>query len=387
MPQASYFSVQEGTNQRPLEWYRQALERKGFVHDASQQAAIERLDTLWQELVDFKAGRNRFLGRSLRSPNVPRGLYLWGGVGRGKSFLMDAFYSGLPYRRKRRVHFHHFMAEVHRELRTLSSEPDPLREVGLRIARATRVLCFDEFHVSDIADAMILSRLLTVLFEQGVVLVMTSNYPPDELYPNGLQRANFLPAIALLVSRLDVLNVDGGNDYRLRELTREPLFLVPDDASSEAQLAQLFERLAGDGADALDALEVLGRRIALKRHAANVIWFDFAALCGGPRSQNDYLEIAREYPTVLLSGIPAMGPAHAAEARRLTWLVDVFYDHRVKLIASSAVAPDAIYTEGVQAGEFFRTVSRLTEMQSHSYLALPHLSDPFLLAPVQSIAQ
>ncbi|WP_051228746.1 cell division protein ZapE [Paludibacterium yongneupense] len=387
MPQASYFSQQEGTLERPLEWYRQALERKGFVRDASQGAAIERLDGLWQALVEFKAGRNRFLGRSLRSPSVPRGLYLWGGVGRGKSFLMDAFYSGLPFRRKRRVHFHHFMAEVHRELRTLSSEPDPLREVGLRIARATRVLCFDEFHVSDIADAMILSRLLTVLFERGVVLVMTSNYAPDDLYPNGLQRANFLPAIALLNRHLDVLNVDGGNDYRLRELTREPLFVVPDDAHAAAQLEQMFERLAGDGADDVASLEILGRRIAVRRHAASVVWFDFAALCDGPRSQNDYLEIAREYPTVLLSGIPVLGAAQASQARRLTWLVDVFYDHRVKLIASAAAEPEAIYTEGVQASEFFRTVSRLAEMQSHGYLALPHLSDPFLLAPLQSLAE
>lgn len=198
----------------PLAWYQAASQKVGFIHDPVQETAVGMLDTLWQQLVDFKAKRNRFLGRSLRSPEVPQGLYFWGGVGRGKSFLMDAFFTCVPYRRKRRVHFHHFMAEVHNQLRSLSKEADPLVTVAARIAQTTRLLCFDEFHVSDIADAMILSRLLSELFRHGVIMVLTSNYPPDQLYPNGLQRNNFLPAIELLKQHLAVFNLDGGNDYR-----------------------------------------------------------------------------------------------------------------------------------------------------------------------------
>ena len=363
----------------PQAWYQAVSQQPGFICDAAQAAAITRLDALWQQLVVFKQQRNRFLGRSLRSPEVPRGLYFWGGVGRGKSFLMDAFFACVPYRRKRRVHFHHFMAEIHRQLRSVSSEADPLRTVAARIAKEVRLLCFDEFHVSDIADAMILGRLFDALFAHGVICVMTSNYPPEGLYPNGLMRSNFLPAIALLQRHLEVVNVDSGNDYRLRELTREPLFMVPADADSDARMAAMFERLAAGSAELPPVLTVLGRDIALRRHAPGVVWFDFRAICDGPRAQTDYLEIASEYHTVFVSGIPRLQARDAAMARRLTWLVDVFYDHRVKLVASCAVAVDDIYTDGVQASEFFRTASRLTEMQSQSYLALPHLVDNFAI--------
>ncbi|MEQ6289241.1 cell division protein ZapE [Vogesella sp. GCM10023246] len=371
------FSPPSDGSLSPRSWYQAASQQPGFIHDAAQAAAIERLDELWQALQEFKDKRNRFLGRSLRKPPIPRGLYFWGGVGRGKSFLMDAFYSCVGYRRKRRVHFHHFMAEIHKQLRTLSSEADPLQTVAERIARDVRLLCFDEFHVSDIADAMMLGRLFTALFEHGVICVMTSNYPPDELYPNGLMRSNFLPTIALLKANLDVINVDGGNDYRLRELTREPLFLVPGGDDASARLTVMFERLAGAAPELPHVLEVLGREIPLKRHAPGVIWFDFRAICDGPRAQTDYLEIASEYHTVFVSDIPKLEARDAAIARRLTWLVDVFYDHRVKLVASSAVPAEEVYTDGVQASEFFRTASRLTEMQSQSYLQLPHLVDNF----------
>lgn len=373
-------------HQRPVEWYRAALARDGFIHDDAQAAAIDRLDDLWGRLMAFKGRRNRFLGHSLRNPPVPKGLYLWGGVGRGKSFLMDAFYQCVPYRRKRRVHFHHFMAEVHRQLKSLAHETDPLVTVARRIAEATRLLCFDEFHVSDIADAMILSRLLTALFEQGVVLVTTSNYPPSGLYPNGLQRDRFLPAIALLEQQLEVISVDGGNDYRLRELTSAELFMVPDDAASRARLAQIYQRLTQGAEELPHRIELFGRTIELEHHAPGVLWCTFDALCRGPRAQTDYLEIAQEYHTVLLSGIPALTAAEASEARRFTWLIDVLYDHRVKLAATSAVAPDDIYVDGLQAGEFFRTASRLTEMQSKSYLELPHLNDAFQLDPSRSVA-
>lgn len=376
------FSPDSTAPLRPAEWYRQASQKEGFIHDTAQAAAIERLDALWAELMEFKKKRNRFLGRSLRSPDAPRGLYLWGGVGRGKSFLMDAFFSCVPYRRKRRVHFHHFMAEVHNQLKTLSSEADPLLTVADRIARATRLLCFDEFHVSDIADAMILSRLLGALFERDVVMVMTSNYPPDGLYPNGLQRMNFLPAIDMLKKEMDVLNVDGGHDYRLRELTREPLFQVPSGSEATARMQIMFDRLRGGVPELKPEITLFGRRIRALRHAPGVIWFDFMAICGGPRGQADYLEIAREYHTVFISDIPQLAPAQASEARRFTWLVDVFYDHRVKLVASAAAEPAALYPEGVQASEFFRTASRLTEMQSTAYLELPHLRDDFDLSGI-----
>jgi cell division protein ZapE len=380
------FSPEGDGAMSPKAWYQAVSEREGFIHDAAQAAAIEKLDELWQELLDFKQKRNRFLGRSLLSPKVPQGLYLWGGVGRGKSFLMDAFYACVPYQRKRRVHFHHFMAEVHKQLRELKDRPDPMKALAARIAETTRLLCFDEFHVSDIADAMILARLLESLFAYGVVFVMTSNYPPSGLYPNGLQRQNFLPAIAMLEREMEVVNVDSGNDYRMRELTREPLFMVPDDDAAHERMRSLFQHLAGNNELSTEPIEVLGRQIPVVQEANTVIWFDFESICGGPRAQTDYLEIARSYHTVMVSGIPKLSAAKSSEARRFTWLVDVFYDHRVKLVASSAVEPEQIYTEGTQSSEFFRTVSRLVEMQSKSYLELPHLTDPFELTPVEHIA-
>lgn len=370
----------------PKQRYRDACEQRGFVHDPAQQAAVDELDTLWHALIDFKLKRNRFLGRSLRSPVVPQGLYLWGGVGRGKSFLMDTFYEQVPYRRKRRVHFHAFMAEVHRRLRELREHDDPLLALAAQLAKETRLLCFDEFHVSDIADAMILGRLLGALFEHGTILVATSNYAPDDLYPNGLQRQNFLPTIDLIKNTLKVINVDGGQDYRLRTLTREPLFIVPNGESATAQMQQLFTQLTGGVAAQPGQIQILGRDIATLGHAPGVIWFDFLALCDGPRSQNDYLQLAGEYHTVLVSNIPQLAAHQANIARRFTWLVDVLYDHRVKLIASAAVPVDQLYTEGVLANEFFRTASRLTEMQSREYLALPHLNDAHEVEPVADTA-
>lgn len=356
----------------PKAWYRAASAQPGFSADAAQAAAIEELDTLWHQLVDFKARRNQFLGRSLLSPDVPKGLYLWGGVGRGKTFLMDAFYASLPYRRKRRIHFHNFMAEVHREMKSLAHEDDPLVALAQRIAESTRVLCLDEFHVEDIADAMILGRLVSELFKRGVVLMTTSNQTPDGLYPHGLQRQNFLPAIDLLKRELKVLHVDGGNDYRTRAMAREPLFLVPADAASEARMEALFERIAA-GVDRHEGkIEVRGRMLPVRRYARTVVWFDFAELCGGAHAQEDYLDIARRFPTLFLSGIPKMTAAHAAEMRRFIWLIDVLYDHNVRLVASAEATPELLDAEGITADEFDRTASRLSEMQSQRYLQLPH---------------
>ena len=362
----------------PKAWYQGIRSLPDFVDDEAQAAAIDELDVLWHQLVEFKSRRNQFLGRSLLSPEIPKGLYLWGGVGRGKTFLMDAFYVCLPYRRKRRIHFHNFMAEVHHEMKLLAKENDPLIALADRIAKSTRLLCLDEFHVDDIADAMILGRLVEAMFARGVVLITTSNYPPDGLYTNGLQRQNFLPAIELLKRELKVMQIEGGDDYRLRAMTREPLFLVADDAdgkaANEARLDALFERITAGTRRDEPHVEVRGRAIAVKRIARSVVWFNFKELCGGAHAQEDYLEIAHRFPTVFLSHIPRMTADHADEARRFTWLIDVLYDNNVRLVASAAAAPDQLYGEGAMSGEFTRTTSRLTEMQTQRYLQLPHRS-------------
>lgn len=352
--------------------YQALLSERGYQADEAQKAAAVRLQHLYDELMRFKTKRASRIGRLLVRPQVPRGVYFWGGVGRGKSFLMDCFYAALPYRRKRRVHFHAFMQEIHQTLERYKGESDPMLKVAQLLARQTRLLCFDEFHVSDIADAMILKRLLEGLYQQGVVLVMTSNYPPTQLYPNGLQRENFLPAIALLTANMDVLEVESGVDYRLRALEHVEIYHCPADAEAETSMAAYFVQVAGEAGQLGGKLSILGRSIPTLRQAHGVVWFDFKTLCGGPRSQNDYLEIAQTHHTVLLSGIPKMTAHHASEARRFTWLVDVFYDQRVKLIVTAEAPPELLYVSGTQSGEFARTVSRLTEMNSREYLGLPH---------------
>lgn len=348
-----------------------ALERQGMTPDAAQLAAARRLQILYDELLAFKSARGSRLRRLLAPPELPRGVWLWGGVGRGKSFLMDCFFSVVPYRRKRRVHFHAFMHEVHQALRTHRDESDPLTKVAGDIARKTRLMCFDEFHVADIADAMILGRLMQALFDAGVVFCITSNYPPDGLYPNGLQRQNFLPAIRLLNERMDVLEIDAGIDYRLRALEQADIYLTPWDAGAEASMRGLFHRLAGSEGRPL-TINILGRELSALRGADGVAWFDFSTLCDGPRSQNDYLILAESYHTLFVSAVPRMGPEMANQARRFTWLVDVLYDCRVKLVIGAACAAESLYVEGLQANEFRRTMSRLIEMRSHDYLASVH---------------
>lgn len=354
-----------------LEAYEASIKARGYQADPAQRAAVNRLQQLYTELLDFKVARRSALRRVFAPPPMPRSVYFWGGVGRGKSFLMDCFFDAVPYKRKRRVHFHAFMQEVQNDLKRLNHEPDPLQKVADRIAETTRLLCFDEFHISDIADAMILGRLLEALFERGVIFVMTSNYPPDGLYPNGLMRVNFLLTIEMIKRRCDVVEVDDGTDYRLRTLEKLEIYLVPSDEAALRKMEGHFRDVAGVEGEP-GSIDLFGRSFATVRQAPGVVWFDFATLCCGPRAQTDYLEIAREHHTVLLSGVPRMAASSSNEARRFTWLVDVLYDHRVKLIMSAEVEAYELYTEGHNAHEFVRTVSRLMEMRSRDYLAEAH---------------
>jgi cell division protein ZapE len=349
--------------------YEAELAARGYASDPAQLRAIAALECCAGEWAAFKEQRSNALKKLINRPDVPRGVYMYGGVGRGKSFLMDCFYNAVPLRRKTRLHFHEFMREVHRELRDLQGTVNPLDELGRRISKRYRLICFDEFHVADITDAMILHRLLAALFENGVGFVTTSNFKPDDLYPGGMHRDRILPAIELLNERLEVLSVDNGTDYRGRTLEQLKLYHTPLGPVADAALAQSFELLA-ESKDDDPVLQIESRQIRARRKAGGVVWFDFKTLCGGPRSQNDYLEIASQFHTVVLSDVPAMPIRMASEARRFTWLIDVLYDRRVKLVMSAQVPPEALYTEGPLAHEFPRTVSRLVEMQSAEFLAL-----------------
>jgi len=349
------------------EFYEHALAQRGYKSDEAQQRAVDRLQQAYDEWVAYKAQRSNKFKRLISRPAVPRGVYMWGGVGRGKSFLMDSFYSVVPVVRKTRLHFHEFMRAVHHQLDDLKGVADPLDEVARRIAKKYRLICFDEFHVSDIADAMILYNLLKALFDNGVSFIMTSNYVPDALYPDGLHRDRILPAIGLIKDRLDVLNVDAGLDYRKRALEQVEAYHTPLSAAANDALRTAFARIA-ETADEDPRIHIEAREIRALRRAGGVVWFDFATLCGGPRSQNDYLELSSRFHTVILSDIPKMSAAMSSEARRFTWLIDVFYDHKVKLLMSAEVEPDQLYTEGMLANEFHRTVSRIIEMQSSEYM-------------------
>lgn len=351
--------------------YEEELRQRGFQSDPAQLRAIEALERCAQQWSAYKAKRSNPLKKLINRPEIPKGVYMFGGVGRGKSFLMDCFFEAVPIKRKTRLHFHEFMREVHRELAGLQGTVNPLDELGKRIAKRYRLICFDEFHVADITDAMILHRLLVALFDNGVGFVTTSNFTPSGLYPNGLHRDRILPAIDLLNARMEVLNVDNGTDYRRRTLEMLDLYKSPLNAQTQAEMAQAFDKLAS-GPDEDPVLHIEAREIRAHRRAGGVVWFDFRTLCGGPRSQNDYLEIASQFHTLLLSEVPAMPVKLASEARRFTWLIDVLYDRRVKLIVSAEVAPELLYTEGPLAHEFPRTVSRLNEMQSSEFLALEH---------------
>jgi cell division protein ZapE len=355
-----------------LAFYRKELEARGFHSDPAQERAVERLQRCEDEWIAYKDVRSNALTKKLFHPALPRGVYLWGGVGRGKSFLMDCFFAASPLEKKIRIHFHEFMREVHRELHELSGMADPLDELSKRIAQRYRLICFDEFHINDIADAMILYRLLSALFEDRVQFIMTSNYKPDQLYPNGLHRDRLLPAIALLESKLDVLNVDAGADYRQMQMAQVQAYFQPLNSVNDVLMMQTFRSVLGKEPEEKNpVLRIESREIRPMHRAAGVVWFDFKTLCMGPRSQNDYLEIANLFHTVFLSGVPYMPPRMTNEARRFIWLIDVLYDHKIKLIMSAELPADQLYTEGQIVGEFARTVSRLVEMQSRDYLDAP----------------
>ncbi|MEY4712919.1 MAG: hypothetical protein RIS88_2369 [Pseudomonadota bacterium] len=349
--------------------YEAELAARGYTSDPSQLRAVESLDRCAHEWSLYKEHRSNALKKLINHPDIPRGVYMYGGVGRGKSFLMDCFFNAVPLRRKTRLHFHEFMREVHRELTQLQGTVNPLDVLGERIAGRYKLICFDEFHVADITDAMILHRLLQSMFDHGVGFVTTSNFRPDDLYPDGLHRDRILPAIDLLNSRLEVINVDNGTDYRRRTLERVKRYHTPLGREADGQMDMAFSALA-ECQDEMPILNIEHREIRARRKAGGVVWFEFRALCGSPRSQNDYLEIASQFHTVLLSDVPQMSVNMASEARRFTWLVDVLYDRRVKLILSAAVPPEALYTQGPLSHEFPRTVSRLNEMQSVEFMAL-----------------
>ena len=362
-----------------LELYQEALRKRGFEPDASQHSAVLRLQQLYQEWSDYKRQRSTAIRRLVVHPPLPRGVYLWGAVGRGKTFLMDSFYRCLPLVRRRRVHFHHFMRDVHRELDELRGTVDPLDALAGRIAKRYRLICFDEIALSDVADALILGRLLTRTLDKGVVTCMTSNYHPDELYQGGLKREDFLPTIELIKAGLDVIQVDGGVDYRKRALQRVKVYHAPLAPETDRALMQAFKRIA-EVEEERHELDVEGRVIPYRHRAGGVVWFDFKVICGSGRSQNDYIDLAKRFHTVIVSGVPHMGLDRADEARRFTLLVDVFYDQRVKMIVSAAAQPEGLLARDVDGHDpqlqalvfqFDRTASRLTEMQTREYLEQP----------------
>lgn len=358
--------------------YAHQLGECGFESDPAQRAAVDRLDDLRRRLTDAHSPHSstlrRWLGSLVGGPSrePERGLYLWGGVGRGKTWLMDLFFQSLPFREARRRHFHRFMHDVHAELKGLQNRESPLDSVAAQIARDTRVLCFDELFVTDIADAMILGTLFEGLFKRGVTLVATSNVPPRDLYKDGLQRQRFLPAIDLIEQHVDVLNVDGATDYRLRQLTQAGTYLISSAPDTPQRLESLFVDLAHHGASTGGSIEIEGRSIPVIRQSSSAVWFNFFAICAGPRSQDDYIEIAREYQSVIVAGIPILDTLRDNEARRFIALVDELYDRNVNLIISAAAPATDLYRGELLSFQFQRTISRLIEMQSEDYLAREH---------------
>ena len=361
----------------PWEKYQQDLQRDDFQYDSAQENAVKHLQRLYDDLVNQPEPKLGFFARLLgKQPSQPKvqGLYFWGGVGRGKTYLVDTFYEALPTERKMRVHFHRFMHRVHGELKKLKEVKNPLETIADIFKAETDIICFDEFFVQDITDAMLLGGLMEALFERGIVLVATSNIIPDELYKNGLQRARFLPAIELVKQNTEVVNVDSGIDYRLRTLEQAEIFHSPLDQQADDNLFEYFEKLSPEPGQKDQSIEIEGRQIQTRMVSDCIVMFDFTALCETARSQVDYMEISRLYNTVILSNVKQMGQQNDDAARRFIALVDEFYERNVTLIISAAAPITELYTQGTLTFEFKRCISRLQEMQSHEYLAREHLA-------------
>ncbi|MEH6568159.1 MAG: cell division protein ZapE [Halioglobus sp.] len=361
----------------PWQRYQQDLQREDFAHDPAQESAVLLLQDLYDRLIVARNNESAGFSKIRRwfkggNPEPERGLYLWGGVGRGKTYLVDTFFDCIPYEKKMRVHFHRFMQRVQAELVALEGQKNPLPIVADHFAAEAKIICFDEFFVTDIADAMILGGLMEALFERGVTLVATSNIEPAGLYENGLQRQRFLPAIALIERFTQVVNIDAGVDYRLRALEQAELYHFPLGEDANRSLQESFDRLAPEPGKQWERVEINGRYLSTHCLADDVVWFEFAELCDGPRSQNDYIELARIYHAVLISNVPAMGVDSDDQARRFINLVDEFYDRNVKLVLTAAKPLLDLYSGGRLEFEFQRTISRLQEMQSHEYLAREH---------------
>jgi len=359
----------------PMERYLQDLKREGFKSDPAQKLAVEHLQRLHDDLVNAEQPRSGGLfSRLLKKKKIQpvKGLYFWGGVGRGKTYLVDTFFDCLPFKQKMRNHFHRFMQRVHADLKHYDGQADPLKLVAKQLADEIRVLCLDEFHVKDITDAMILGNLMDALFNEGVVLVTTSNLVPDELYKNGLQRSRFLPAIDLLKQYTEVVNVDSGVDYRLRTLAQAEIYHSPLGEAADASLNRSFEAMVRVEGLYNEPISINGREIVARRVHDGVAWFGFDELCDGPRSQYDYIELSKVFHTVFLSDVPQLGAEKDDQTRRFINLIDEFYDRGVKVVISAAAAIDEIYSGGSLAFEMERTKSRLLEMQSHEYLAREH---------------
>ena len=363
--------------QTPLQKYKQDLQDENFSPDPEQEKAVRLMQQLFDDLINSETRPTGLLsklkGMLGDQQQQIKGLYFWGGVGRGKTYLVDSFFDCLPFEEKLRIHFHRFMQNVHRELKQLKDVESPLLIVADKLAQQARVLCFDEFHVSDITDAMLLGGLFEALFDRGVVLVTTSNQPPDDLYKGGLQRERFLPAIELMKRHTRVVNLDSGIDYRLRFLDQAEIYHTPLDSAGEQMLSENFTHMCPDTGQPDVLLEIEGRDIKTVKCGDGVVWFDFLALCDGPRGAADYIEIARQFQTVLIANIPVMGDMENDMAKRFVTMVDEFYDRHVKLIATAATEPESLYTGKRLAHEFERTVSRLQEMRTHDYLAKEHL--------------
>lgn len=365
----------------PLQQYQKDIAEHGFQRDEAQYQAVVALDKLYHAIVEFQSAPvpqlskwQKLMGKKIDMPEPPKGLYFWGGVGRGKTYLMDAFFDALPTQRKMRVHFHRFMYRVHDELKLLGDVENPLAKVADKFKEEADVVCFDEFFVSDITDAMILATLLQEMFKRQMILVATSNIEPQNLYRNGLQRARFLPAIDMILARCDVLNVDSGVDYRLRTLEQAEIYHYPLDEQANINLNKYYQQLTGERQIVAHQIEVNHRQLEVIEASDGVLHASFAQLCQTARSQNDYIELSRIYHTVLLADVQQMNRKIDDAARRFIALVDEFYERNVKLIISAEVPMEDLYTEGQLEFEFKRCLSRLTEMQSHEYLVREHLA-------------